>query len=97
MVKTQLKVPMPLYFAMLNIMLIITIVLCNIWVIVCLLAMRKRRRTLNSAASRHDVESDMTEPAIRQKQSNIELQMVVLLSGITVVFTVLWGPLMVSE
>uniref|UniRef100_T1IVU8 Thromboxane A2 receptor n=1 Tax=Strigamia maritima TaxID=126957 RepID=T1IVU8_STRMM len=74
--------------AIINLIMIILIIICNIVVTGTLLRMRYKRTHENSPAyDKYRFRSI--------KQREIEIEMVILLIGITIVFTICWAPLMI--
>ncbi|XP_074642679.1 prostaglandin E2 receptor EP3 subtype-like [Tubulanus polymorphus] len=81
-------------FAVVNILLILTIIGCNIFVTRVLLKVRLKRIRLSWPA-RED--GDRRSPSPMQTPCHsMESQMVLLLVAITLIFTICWAPLMIQ-
>ncbi|CAG5115984.1 unnamed protein product [Candidula unifasciata] len=78
-----------LIYATIALMAILATLICNVATIVSVLALRRRQNALS--ASQDPVMRRYRSPA----QRYAELHMVVMLVGVTIVFTVCFGPLMV--
>ncbi|XP_053393889.1 prostaglandin E2 receptor EP4 subtype-like [Mercenaria mercenaria] len=84
-------------YACTNLILILMIVLCNTYVVVTIFKTRFRRDSESVFALSHPLpEHDglVTARNPRRKSIDAEIQMIVLLCALTVVFTVCWAPLM---
>lgn len=86
-------------YACTNLTLIMVICLCNAYVMITIFKTRFKRDGNESVHTlTHQLpEQDrlMTVRSMRRKSNDADIQMIVLLCAITVVFTVCWAPLMV--
>ncbi|GAB6022326.1 Prostaglandin E2 receptor EP4 subtype [Chamberlinius hualienensis] len=76
-------------FAIITLILILITMACNIIVIGTLIGMRYRRQHLTSPSRERQFHRS-------PRQREIEIQMVILLVGITILFTTCWAPLMIQ-
>ncbi|XP_060586804.1 prostaglandin E2 receptor EP4 subtype-like [Ruditapes philippinarum] len=85
-------------YACTNLILILAIILCNAYAVVAIFRTRLRRAnervySLNTSLQDHD---GLVKARNQRKKSNdAEIQMIVLLCALTVVFTICWAPLMI--
>ncbi|XP_045160317.2 prostaglandin E2 receptor EP4 subtype-like [Mercenaria mercenaria] len=85
-------------YACTNIILITTIVFCNAYVVVTIFKTRFRRDSESVFAVSHPLPEHtrlVTARNLRKKSSDAEIQMIVLLCALTVVFSLCWAPLMI--
>ena len=85
-------------YACTNLILILMIILCNAYAVVAIFKTRLKRTServysLNTSVQDHD--GLMKARNQRKKSSDAEIQMIVLLCALTIVFTICWAPLMV--
>ena len=82
-------------YSTVNIIVILIMVICNIYVMVALLHVRYLKKKAGSQQG--TIELSYYHGKKKKKQRDIELQMFALLFAITIVFAVCWVPLMVSK
>ncbi|XP_059151609.1 uncharacterized protein LOC131937907 [Physella acuta] len=90
-------------YSLLNLLLVLVMVVCNLVVVATLARVRDYRRkhstgSTNSVIMADSVLEDTARQqamAKRRKQKDIELQMIVVMCAITTIFAVCWAPLMI--